>query len=455
MENLTERYTADIEKTLDFVDTHIDNDVTSLILNRSKWPEIDMELAVNCIESRRKLRNKVPEWYENKNLVFPLKLSAEQCSSTMTGRYKAELAVRIVQISTSSADGKPARWKLADLTGGMGIDSWFFSGKASEVLYCEMKESLCLAACHNFKVLEKSGHGGGNIIVRNCCIESENVAVQDRAANSVSPENLLKDFGPDIVYADPARRSETGRKVFLIEECTPDILTLKDEIFSYARHLLLKLSPMADITMACSRLGNQCREVHIVSANDECKELLIWMDREWNGGYTITATDSKSGNCLTFSPEEEKEATADIASDEQIAEFMSNQNEDRFLFEPGKALMKAGAFNIVGKKSGLLKLGASTHYYIGYGHISKDLQNLGKLFRIIRLEYLDKKTLKQAGTDFPGADITARNLPADTDTYRRKMKISPKGDSGLNKHIFLLKSDGAGALLIAGEKVIG
>ena len=422
----------------EFVSQHIGDDTATLILNRDRWPEIDINLAVNCIESRRKLKGKLPEWLEYEEIIFPARLSAEQCSGSRAARYKTDLAERIA--------GNP-QWKIADLTGGLGVDSWSFSQKASEVLYCEMQKALCDAAIHNFKVL-----GSGNISVRNCMTGSERIPEAERPEGFATPEQTISGFSPDIVYMDPARRSETGRKVFLIEECSPDVLTLKEEIFRHCRHILLKLSPMADISMVCERLGKCCREVHVVSVGDECKELLVWMDREWDGEYSITASELRTGTAdsLTFNQLQERQAIARIAGPEDI------RMNGLVLFEPGKALMKAGAFNIAGELSGMKKLGVSTHYYIGTPEQAGRLVSLGKVFRIIRCVPLDKKSLKEAGKDFPDADVTARNLPADTETYRKKMKNGPKGSSGPSSgvHIFCLRSDKAGALLIAAERIL-
>ena len=243
-----------MENLLKFIAEHSADDVSRLILDRKKYPGIDIDLAVNCIESRRKLKGKVREWHENPGLIFPLKLSAEQCSSSATGAYKADLAERIA--------GNSKERTIADLTGGLGVDSWFFSQKASKVIYNEMQQILCDAAGHNFKTLGAS-----------------NISIINRTAEQETIDEIL-DEEADIVYMDPARRGEGGKKVFLIEECTPDVLTLKEIIFRHARHILIKLSPMADITMVCNRLGSTCREVHIVGTSGECKELLVWMDRE-------------------------------------------------------------------------------------------------------------------------------------------------------------------------------
>ena len=476
-----------MEKLIAFVCEHICDDTTRLIMNRSKWPEIDMNLAVNCIESRRKLKGKVQEWYDETALVFPRKLSAEQCSSSITGEYKAEVAEKISRLASLARNDS---LKIADLTGGLGVDSWFFSKKAVQVMYCEMLPELCNAARHNFSVL-----GAENISVRNVAVATgagisplaslgrndktskdgpndktskdgpnDNVMsnedeVRDETSVFKTPTQILSDFQPDIVYMDPARRGENGKKVFLIEDCTPDVLTLKDEIFQHTRHILLKLSPMADITMVCEKLGKCCREVHVVAAGGECKELLVWMDREWNDEYMIHAVElHKDGEAgvFSFGVTEEKNATANANKSG------STNGQVQYLFEPGKSLMKAGAFNLVAERFQVAKLGRSTHYYIfsdegadetesssNESRITphskvQELKQHGKVFRIIRMEPLDKRTIKAAGKEFPKAEVTARNIPMDTDTLRKKLGVT----SGDDAHIFGLKSDSAGMLLL-------
>ena len=208
--------------------------------------------------------------------------------------------------------------------------------------------------------------------------------------------------------------------------------------------------------MVCERLGQCCREVHVVAMGGECKELLIWMDREWSDEYTITAvelpshfdsiyhrehsesisqaseTDAKATFC--FTPSEEKAAQTSIATKEDITQA-------NFLFEPGKALMKAGAFNTLCHRFGLKKLGRSTHYYI----IGKEelVSGLGKTYQIISQGPLDKRSIKAAGAAYPKSEVTARNIPMDTETLRKKLGIT----SGDDAHIFGLKSDTAGNLL--------
>ena len=425
-----------MDELVKFVCEHLNDDISRLILNRNKWPEIDIDMAISCIESRRKLKGKIQEWYDLPELIFPVKLSAEQCSSSATGRYKADLAQSIADTNGVT------RWKIADLTGGLGADSWFFSQKAEAVLYNEMQNPLCEAAKHNFKAL-----GVDNISISNHTVIASGISGKT-PDNGMTPSDLLASFDPDIVYLDPARRGEGGKKVFLIEECTPDILTLKDEIFSISRHILLKLSPMADITMVCRRLGNVCREVHVVAAGGECKELLIWMDREWNDEYEIIAAElhnDRSYHEFRFMPSEEAEAKGQI-----LISGNALQADGSYLFEPGKALMKSGCFNLITKKYGIAKLGISTHYYIvGDKEKAEELKGLGKIFRIISISSLDKRSIKAAGRDYPRAEVSARNIPMDTEALKKKLGVT----SGDDAHIFGLKSDSAGNLLIVTERI--
>ena len=432
-----------MERLTEFVISHLNDDTSRLILDRGKYPGIDIDLAVSCIESRRKLKGKVQEWYEQEGMIFPLKLSAEQCSSSATGRYKAELAQKIA--------GKSG-WTIADLTGGLGVDSWFFSQKASKVVYCEMQEPLCKAATHNYKILKAE-----NIIVNSLMVTSESCG-------------MLAGHAPDIIYMDPARRGEGGKKVFLIEDCTPDVLGLKENLFKISRHLLIKLSPMADITMVCDRLGDTCREVHVVATGGECKELLIWMDRDWHQEATIHAVELNSNtpiSAFTFRQSEnvaQKDcwqcggidmpppARGCISRRSQAAGVngATCQQSAAYLFEPGKALMKAAPYNLIASRFGICKLGKSTHYYIvDSTQKAEELKLYGKVFVIKEWLSLDKRNIKEVGKKYPKAEVTARNIPMDTDTLRKKLGVT----SGDDAHIFGLKSDTEGNLLIVTDRI--
>ena len=375
---------TDMTAFRDFILGHAEDDTAALLLAREKWPDIDMSLAVNTIESRRKLKAKLPAWYGCPDLIYPNTISAEQCSSSETAALKASVAASLAAHDKMAAEEKPAfRGHIADLTGGLGADSCAFREAGFKVLYNEMDEALCNAARHNVS-------------------------------------GIIGEFAPDIIYLDPARRDGAGRKVFLMEDCRPDILALKDELLGCAQYVMVKLSPMADIDMAVSRLGERCREIHVIAAKGECRELLAVLDRDWKGEPGFIAWESPC-NPFVFTAQEKRQAAMRLAA--------GPERLSGFLFEPGKALLKAGAFNLLGERFGLVKLAKSTHLYLLPGNNGKDtiekLLGFGKVFRIIRTLPLGKAGIKEAWMTWPQADVTARNIPMTSDMLRTRLRKKP------------------------------
>lgn len=451
-------------------------DTVRLVMACKEWPvpedaelaELNAKsLAVNTIEGRRRLRKKLPEWVACTGLVYPSSLCAEQCSSSDTARYKASIVQRIFNEyvgtvasmvgdpcrttgsatkGTESVPDKnspttrnqsvtelaevtiPSRGKVADLTGGLGVDSWAFSEVAEEVLYNEMNPALAAAARHNFKAL-----GVTNIFIKN----SE--------ATSDSLKDIFGDFRPDVIFLDPARRDSAGKKVFLLEDCSPDVLKILPELFGISRFVLLKVSPMADITMAVERLdrtyeeylekasgkgwnGQWVREVHVVASGGECKELLILLDGEWNEGYSLTCRED--GKTLTFKPEEITKAKAGYP-DSTFA---------RIIFEPGKSLTKAGVSNAICERFGLVKLARFTHLYTISEPLSDSeseqhtapLKDFGKVFYVKEILPLNKSSMKDVGKRYPHSEVSAKNIPMSSDELRTRLKVK----SGDDAHIF-------------------
>ena len=424
-------------------------DTARLVMSCRAWPApgnpvlegLDAKsLAVNTIEARRRLRKKIPEWAAETGLVYPTTLCAEQCSSSDTARYKASIARRVIYeyagagASTGSATGEAnakaagKRGRIADLTGGLGVDAWAFSEVAEQVLYNEMNPGLAAATRHNFKVL-----GANNIIFKN--FEATPATIRD----------ILCDLRPDIIFLDPARRDSAGKKVFLLEDCSPDVLKMLPELFGISSFVLLKLSPMADITMAVERLdrtyeaylentsgdgwnGQWVREIHIVASGGECKELLILMDREWTGGYSLVCRED--GKTLTFTQEEITNAKA-AYPDSTFA---------RIIFEPGKSLTKAGVFNALCERFGLTKLARFTHLYTISEPLSdselqekiKTFEDFGKVYYVNEILPLNKSTMKDVGKRYPHSEVTAKNIPMTSDELRKRLKVS----SGDDAHIF-------------------
>lgn len=261
----------------EFILAHDADDLVRLALGRSRFSADveDFDLALTTLEARRKLRGKVPEWLALPSLRYPFRLSAEQCSSTGTARYKAAVA----RAAVIRADAKDSA--IADLTGGMGVDSWAFSQLFGRVLYNEMKPELAQSAEYNFRAL-----GVENVVVRNFVLGGMSGPPEHgpflEADGGVPVREVLGDFRPDILYLDPARRAVDGRKVFRLEDCQPDVLSLLPDLLEACPLLLLKLSPMADITLVCKQLA--CvKQVHVVAAEGECKELLLLLERGYEG----------------------------------------------------------------------------------------------------------------------------------------------------------------------------
>lgn len=414
-----------------FIVANADADTARLLLSNKQWPRPEDQrlsdipvkyLAVNTIDARNKLRKKVPEWYSRTGLVYPTTLCAEQCSSSATARYKASVARRIAGLSGGNGSG------IADLTGGLGIDSWAFSECFDKVLYNEADPALAAAASHNFEVL-----GARNIRVLN----------QETSPTTLS--RILGDFHPDVIFLDPARRSSAGKKVFLLEDCRPDVLALLPGLLSACRHLLLKLSPMADIQLVTERLnrtyerflergdgsgwnGRWVREVHVVSSGGECKELLVWMDRDWNDGYSLICRED--GETLEFTPSEVAGSSAKYPDSTYV----------RYLFEPGKSLTKAAVFNALCGRFGLVKLARFTHLYTFPEVVTgeeallraRELMKFGKLFSVKELLPLKRSSMKELSRKYPRSEVTARNIQLTSEELRRKMGTG----SGDDAHIF-------------------
>ena len=441
----------------------------------------------------RKVARKLPEWAAV-DAEIPTALALEQCSSSAAAGYKARLAGGVCpEPAVTCEEGseqavpqeKPCRpWHreregpnrqvgrdersevslrqlpgrtgiVLDLTGGLGVDSWAFSQVAERVVYYERDAELAEAAKRNFARL-----GADNIDVR---------------CETVTPETDLPEA--DLIYADPARRDAAGRKVFLLEDCTPDILTLLPGLLQKAPAVLLKLSPMADLSMLADRLGPALREIHVVELDGEVKELLCLLlrdatpaepqivitrlsgqavpqqnrSRPWlvNGGTASVAQrwDERSevlqwqppAPDSRFLPSEERAASAVYAAGVQPGDV---------LLEPCPALLKAGAFRLPCERWGLLKLAHSTHLYLSPGAEEAPGTPANRFFKswhVREVLPLGAAALRDLRKRCPRAEITARNLPLGSDALRRKLGIAPGGDT----HIFGCRlADGRAVLIV-------
>ena len=352
-----------------------------------------------------KLERKLPEW-SALGVEVPTPLALEQCSSSPAASFKAALAREL-------AGGRLRG--VCDITGGLGSDCAAFARLSEKVWYFERDERLVEAARRNFALL-----GLGNIVT--LCAE-------------VGPGTPLPDC--DLIYADPARRTSGGRKVFRMEDCAPDIGALAPALLRRSPLLMVKLSPMADISAAASRFGEALREVYVVSLGGEVKELLCILTGENAGLRGIGAVELGEGGVLAefrFSPEEEKSAAMDTAG--RIEAGMT-------LFEPSAALRKSGAFKLPCRRFGLEKLAVSTHLYVAVPAEAAPAA-LFKKYMIEEVLPLGRASIDAVASRRLSAAVSARNIRIDSDALARRLRCIPGGDM----HIFGCGSVCAGNVLL-------
>lgn len=416
------------QKEIEFIQQNATADTNRLLLGASKFADIDVKLCVNCIEARKKLASKLPSWYANHELAYPFPLSAEQCSSQQTAEYKKELIAQLLQKTK----------KAADLTGGMGVDSFYLSQLADEFHYFERNEELCHATEYNFGKL-----GAQNVMFHNYEINPQNIT-----------EILEKPL--DFIFIDPARRSKTDKatKVISLQDYEPNILELKQILFNYTKYILVKVSPMADIKLNLELLP-ETSAIHVVSVDNECKELLFLLEapkpkvqkpNASKQNITITTVNiSTKKNKISVVESQNNENTQKYCftfQEEEQAEAVFTSTVQQYLYEPNKSLLKAGAFKSLSGRYKVEKLAPSTHLYT-----SKELVTdfPGKIFKVDQVVDFNKKTIKNLAKEYPHADLSARNFPLNTNELK---KLSGIKDGG-NHHIFAVTlTDGSRKIII-------
>lgn len=363
------------EVTREFILEHEGQETSRLLFAADSYPGVDVRQAARLIDARKKAARKLPEWYAHPEIDYPSSLSLEQCSCQSAAQYKQRFV----------ADGS----LVADITGGLGVDSYFLSKKASKLYYFERQEALCDAARSNFALL-----GADNIVVT--------------CAQSIDSSRRY-----DLIYADPARRGKRSERVYSITDCEPDIYALKESLFSLSDKLLVKISPMADIS-GTLKMFPECSQVHVVSVDGEVKEILLYMEKDFVGQARIVAGD------LEFTLDMERDTPQRIAT-----------HIGRFIFVPSKGVMKAGAFKTVAQKYDVQALDVSTHIYTS-DNPSSDFP--GKCYAVQDVIPWNNSSAAQVAGRYPSAELTALNFPLDTNALRKKLKISDGGEV----HIFAL-----------------
>ena len=371
--------------TLDFIRQHWDEDVRQLAFLGSKYPEVDLPFALDQIRGRKMARAKLPRWAEIEGIIYPPHISMEQCSSEQTALYKAELAARLLKSQNSE------NCEFADLTGGFGVDFSYMAARLGvKSMYVERQAHLCEAAQENFELL-----GLKNAIVKN--------------GDGVEVLHALEHL--KLIFIDPARRDEAGNKVVSLKDCTPDVTLLQDEILEKAEYVIIKLSPMLDWHRAVSELKH-VREVHIVSAGNECKELLLVLSAQENGPLRVCCANDDQ----LFSFEEQDEAAVSIAKADDLCGF---------LYEPNVSLMKAGCFGSISRQYSVKMLAPNSHLFVSREPVS-DFP--GRSFRIRAVSSFNKKELKRQLGSIAKANVATRNFPLSVAELRKRLKLKDGGD---------------------------
>lgn len=342
--------------------------VQDLALQRDKYKHLSDEewrWFLQQVEGRERTADKLPTFAADENWWYPVRLSCEQCSSELTARYKAQLIAKGQQL-------------MADITGGYGVDAYFLSEAFEHTDYVEQDRELCRIAKHNF-------------------------ADKPITIYNTTAEEFLQTAGLyDLIFADPARRDSHGGKVFRLEDCTPNVVELLPELLKHGKRILLKLSPMLDITQAVNTLSAVSWDVHVVAIKNEVKEVLLVS----GGNGTITAIDlAESERAFVFTKEEEKECPSTY-----------NQSPITYLYEPNAAILKAGAYKLVAQRYGLQKLDVNTHLYAS----DTIVPNFpGRAWQI--------KEIIHQKSQITNANVLVRNYPLTPEQLKKKLHLRDGG----------------------------
>lgn len=379
------------EATLLFVRDHRDDDVRRLAFAGDKHPDVDMAWALDQISGWQTARRKLPSWATCEGVVYPPHLNMEQCSSEQTGHYKADLVARLVGARTEGDR------RLVDLTGGFGVDFSLMAPVFTRATYVERNEALCDMARHNFPLL---GLRHAEVVCGDGTQYLQSLAPVNPATSSDSRT---------LIYLDPARRDSHGRKVFGMEDCTPDVVALGDALLQRADVVLVKLSPMLDWHEAVRKLPSVA-EVHIVSVANECKELLLVLSREEQPLRVFCVNDGQ-----TFSYH---------ASAAPSASALPAVQSPQVLLVPNSSVMKAGCFRELETTFGVPQIGADAHLFVAAAPVPNFP---GRQFRILRTTSMNKRQLREAFHDVSQANVAVRHFPLTADALRRRLKLKDGG----------------------------
>lgn len=375
-----------VNETESYIREHRTDDVRRLALS-SHPAGVDMQYALTQISGWQVARTKVPLWAQADGIIYPRHLSLEQCTSQYVAQYKAGFVENLLGSGFS----------MADFTGGMGIDCFFISRNAGRTVYCEIQPELCELARRNFAVLGRP-----------------DIEVINGDSPSLSGDSPRRMF--DLIYLDPARRDDSGRKLVSISDCRPDAVAMQEDLKAMARYVMVKLSPMLDMKRALSEMKN-VRQVLVISLEGECKEMTLLIDRGFSGETVISAIDidryGKPGMMISSTH------GMDISLPLPITDGLSPGD---FICEPHAALMKSGLFRTLAKKTGTSILHPDTHLFHSR-EIRPDFP--GRVFRLVQAIPFDKRGT--APLLKCRANVSVRNFPLSATQLQQKLKTSDGG----------------------------
>lgn len=455
------------QATQDFIRQHQDDDVRQLAFLGSKYPEVDMPFALDQIRGRKMARVKLPRWASLEGIIYPPHISMEQCSSESTALYKAELAARLLALPVSSSFSEEIGF--VDLTGGFGVDFSYIAARLGvKSMYVERQAHLCEAAKENFERLGLKNaivkNGDGIEVLHSFLPKKDDAASTDDSLGITydQPRSLLKtNLGLKIIFVDPARRDDAGNKVVSLKDCTPDVTVLQEEMLSKVDYVIIKLSPMLDWHRAVSELSH-VREVHIISVNNECKELLLVLsarnmdEMEASSADGVGGTEEAEGTdgAVKYAGKLRIYCVNDAQSfvcDESDMETSpvkiapSTLEEMQYLYEPNASLMKAGCFCVLSERYGARMLSKNSHLFVSREPIAAFP---GRSFRIIAISSFNKKELKRHLSGITKANIATRNFPLSVAELRKRLKLKDGGET----YIFATTLSNESHVLVITEK---
>jgi len=442
------------QATQDFIRQHQDDDVRQLAFLGSKYPEVDMPFALDQIRGRKMARVKLPRWASLEGIIYPPHISMEQCSSESTALYKAELAARLLGLPASSFSEEI---EFVDLTGGFGVDFSYIAARLGvKSMYVERQAHLCEAAKENFERLGLKNaivkNGDGIEVLHSFLPKKDDAASTDDSLGITydQPLSLLKTkLGLKLIFIDPARRDDAGNKVVSLKDCTPDVTVLQEEMLSKADYVIIKLSPMLDWHRAISELSH-VREVHVISVNNECKELLLVLSARNMGDMEASSADGEvkhAGNLRIYCVNDAQSFVCDELDMESSPVRIAPPvlEEMQYLYEPNASLMKAGCFGVLSDRYDARMLSKNSHLFVSQAPIEAFP---GRSFRIIAISSFNKKELKRHLSGITKANIATRNFPLSVAELRKRLKLKDGGET----YIFATTLSDESHVLVITEK---